>query len=107
MYLPSGVNSGDVYRLSLPFVISTVSRLSRDSVQRLSPPLRSDTKTIFFPSGLNRGWLSIAMPLVRRVAVPPAIGSVYRSPRRSKTIVWPSGLTSSDIHDALLVVKFT
>ena len=50
--------------------------LSSDSVQRLSPPLRSDTKTIFFPSGLKRGWTSIASPLVRRVAVPPVIGSV-------------------------------
>src|SRR5437763_1605048 len=47
------------------------------------------------------------MPLVRRVAVPPAIGSVYKSPSRSKTIVLPSGLTSTDIHDPFVVVKFT
>ena len=31
------------------------------------------------------------MPLVMRVAVPPAIGSVYRSPSRSKTIVLAVG----------------
>jgi hypothetical protein len=30
---------------------------------------------------------------------------VYRSPNRSKTIVRPSGETSSEIHDPLLVVK--
>src|SRR5512135_2138980 len=41
-YLPSGVNTGDTYRLSFPFVSWSVSFLSRDMIQRLSPPLRSD-----------------------------------------------------------------
>src|SRR5437867_2451651 len=76
-------------------------------IHRLSPPLRSDTKTTRFPSGLNRGCTSIGMPLVKRVALPPSIGIVYRSPRRSKTIVLPSGLTSREIHEPLLVVKLT
>ena len=40
-----------------------------------------------------------------RVAVPPAIGSVYRSPRMSKHIVRPSGETSSEIQVASSVVK--
>src|SRR5262245_45912643 len=38
------------------------------------------------------------MPLVNRVARPPVIGMVYRSPSRSNTMVLPSGLTSSEIH---------
>src|SRR5690348_11535101 len=37
------------------------------------------------------------MPAVNAVAVPPPIGIVYRSPRRSKTIVRPSGDTSREI----------
>src|SRR5689334_18731993 len=47
------------------------------------------------------------MPLVMRVAWPPAIGIVYRSPRMSKTIVWPFGETSSEIHDASSVVNLS
>src|ERR1043165_5501618 len=42
-----------------------------------------------------------------RVAFPPAIGIVYRSPRMSKTIVWPLGATSSEIHDASSVVNLS
>src|SRR5687767_12831343 len=38
------------------------------------------------------------MPLVMRVARPPAIGSVYTSPSRSNTRVEPSGDTSRFIH---------
>src|SRR5262245_57092395 len=41
-----------------------------------------------------------------RVALPPAIGIVYRSPRMSKTIVCPLGETSSEIQDASSVVNF-
>jgi hypothetical protein len=62
--------------LLFPWVIWVVSLRSSDRVQRFSPPLRSDTKTTFLPSGLNRGWASKAGPLVSRVAVPPAIGRV-------------------------------
>src|SRR5678815_996825 len=40
-----------------------------------------------------------------RVALPPAIGIVYRSPRMSNTIVWPLGETSSEIQDASSVVN--
>src|SRR5262245_6497719 len=40
-----------------------------------------------------------------RVALPPSMGRRYRSPRRSKTIVRPSGVTSNDIHVASSVVK--
>src|SRR6185436_13296829 len=47
------------------------------------------------------------MPLVMRVAFPPAIGIVYRSPRMSKTIVWPLGETSSEIQDASSVVNLS
>src|SRR6185503_10892512 len=50
------------------------------------------------PSGEKRGWPSNGIPLVSAVAVPPAIGTVYRSPSRSKTMVRPSGDTSSEIH---------
>src|SRR3982751_5411403 len=45
------------------------------------------------------------MPCVRRVALPPVIGSEYRSPRRSNTSVFPSGETSSEIHVPFVVVK--
>ena len=57
------------------------------------------------PSGEKRGCPSKPVPLVMRVAFPPAIGSVYRSPVRSKTIVFPSGETSSDSHVPSSVVK--
>src|SRR6188474_2635453 len=66
-------------------------------VQTLSPPSRSDVNTTDLPSGEKRGCASYIMPFVNCVAVPPAMGSVYRSPRRSKTIDRPSGLTSSEI----------
>ena len=49
------------------------------------------------PSGENRGWASNAIPEVSWVASPPAMGTVKRSPRKSKTMVSPSGLTSSEI----------
>src|SRR2546422_5807137 len=42
-----------------------------------------------------------------RVAVPPAIASVYRSPSSSNTIVRPSGETSSESHVPSEVVKST
>src|SRR5207253_11195468 len=62
-------------------------------------------RTIIWPSGDHRGIASNALPLVTRVACPPAIGSVYRSPRRSNTIVRPSELTSSEIHVPSVVVN--
>ena len=49
--------------------------------------------------------MSYAWPLVMRVAVPPAMGSVYRSPSSSNTMVRPSGDTSSEIHEPSVVVK--
>src|SRR5579864_6707194 len=45
------------------------------------------------------------MPLVIFLAVPPAIGTVYRSPTRSKMMVWPSGETSSESHVPSLVAN--
>ena len=63
------------------------------------PPLRSDVKTMREPSGEKRGCASKAMPEVSWVASPPVIGTVKRFPRWSKTIVVPSGLTSSEIHE--------
>src|SRR5918999_1761396 len=74
-------------------------------IHTLSPPDRSETNATRLPSGLKRGWTSYAIPLVSRVARPPAIGIVYRSPRRSNTTVRPSGDTSSEIHDPFVVVK--
>src|SRR6476646_5178812 len=58
-----------------------------------------------FPSGENRGWPSNPIPLVMRVALPPLMGTVYRSPSRSKTMVLPSGETSSDIQVPSSVVN--
>ena len=75
-YSPSGDHSGEVYRLSLPFVICVVSVPSTLITQRLCPPLRSDTNTISDPSGLKRGWLSKAGPVRKGVAVPPSTGMV-------------------------------
>ena len=49
------------------------------------------------PSGEKRGCASKAIPEVSCVAVPPSNGMVNRSPRKSKTMVSPSGLTSSEI----------
>src|SRR5690348_11133948 len=62
-----------------------------------SAPLRSERKTICLPSRDQRGWESNAGPEVIRVAVPPAMGMVYRSPTSSNTMVLPSGETSRDI----------
>src|SRR5712671_1602719 len=45
------------------------------------------------------------MPCVRRGALPPVMGSEYRSPRRSNTSVFPSGETSSEIQVPFVVVK--
>ncbi len=105
--MPSGAHSGDIHRLPLPFVICVVSPVATSSVQRLSPPLRSDTKTIFAPSGLKRGCVSNAIPSVIRVAVPPSMGSVNRSPSMSKTSERPSGLTSSESQEPSSVSRRT
>ena len=73
----------------------------------LSPPARSEVKLILEPSGLNRGCTSYEGPEVNRVALPPLIGSVYRSPSTSNTSVFPSGLTSIVIQVASSVVNTT
>src|ERR1043165_404127 len=57
------------------------------------------------PSGEKRGWPSNPIPLVMRVALPPGIGTVYRAPTTSNTIVLPSGETSSDIQVPSSVVN--
>ncbi len=74
MYFPSGVHSGETYWLLFPLVSWVVSLPSSDMIQRFSPPLRSETKTTRLPSGERRGCASYAIPLVRRVARPPADG---------------------------------
>src|SRR5213075_1508713 len=107
MYLPSGVQSGDAYRLFVALVSAFLCEPSGSHSQTFSAPLRSDKKTIRLPSGDQRGCESNAGPEVMRVAVPPATGIVYRSPRSSNTMVLPSGETSSDIHVASDVSKLT
>jgi hypothetical protein len=57
------------------------------------------------PSGAQRGCPSKPEPLVMRVAAPPVAGIVYRSPSKSKTIVFPSGLRSSESQVPSSVVK--
>jgi len=88
-------------------VTCVVSALAREMSQTRSPPLRSEVKTTFVPSGLKRGCPSTAIPWVSCVAVPPLAGIVYRSPSRSKTSVCPSGLMSTDIHEPSVVVNST
>ena len=51
---------------------------------------------IMLESGEKAGWLSYAAPCVMRLAVPPLIGSVYRSPSRSNRSVPPSFETSTE-----------
>ena len=104
-YFPSGVQSAPWYLSRLPFVIWLVSARSTEIVQRFSAPSMSETNRILLPSGLNLGCPSKAMPLVKGVASPPENGMVYRSPRRSKTMVCPSGLTSREIQDPSSVVS--
>jgi hypothetical protein len=41
-----------------PWVTCVVSIMSSDMVHTLSPPLRSEMKTTFFPSGLKTGRMS-------------------------------------------------
>src|SRR5262245_43433735 len=104
-YFPSGVKVGDTNPALASRVSGRGSLPSAFTSQRLSPPLRSLTKTIVLPSGEKCGWPSNAWPLVIRVAFPPAIGTVYRSPRMSKTIVWPFGDTSTVSHVPSSVVN--
>ena len=49
---------------------------SRSIVQMFVAPLRSLAKAISLPSGLKRGYMSNAGPVVMRVAVPPSSGIV-------------------------------
>ena len=51
MYLPSGVHSGDQYRVFLPFVSGRASVPSGFAIQMFSSPLRSERNTILDPSG--------------------------------------------------------
>src|SRR5262245_3467016 len=88
-----------------PFVSGRGAVPSGFESHRFSAPLRSLMKTRLLPSGEKRGWLSKDRPPTIRLAWPPAIGSVYRSPSRSNTMVWPSGETSRDIHVPSSVVN--
>ena len=74
-YFPSGSQTGDRYEASHPVVSGRGSPPS-GRIQTLSSPLRSETKTIWLPSGLKRGCMSWARPCVSRVAVPPLMGIV-------------------------------
>ena len=76
MYCPSGDHIGEDRALSTSFVILRAPVPSAFTSHRLSPPSRSEMNAIVRPSGLQRGMQSHAIPLVRRVAVPPAIGMV-------------------------------
>ena len=76
MYFPSGVHSGEMKSVVFSFVTCTVSEPSAAMSHRFSAPLRSDTKTMRSPSGLNRGCTSYAMPCVMLVASPPVAGIV-------------------------------
>jgi hypothetical protein len=76
MYLPSGVHSGDQYRVFLPLVSGRGFEPSPLAIHTFSSPLRSERNTILVPSGAYRGWLSNITPEVIRRASPPAIGKV-------------------------------
>ncbi len=73
-YFPSGDHAGEMYMLLLPVVSAVVSLPSAFMSQTFSPPERSEMNAMRLPSGENRGCASNAMPLVRRVAVPPVMG---------------------------------
>src|SRR3546814_2118538 len=60
---------------------------------------------IHCPSGDQTGRTSHAREPTSLVAFPPATGTVYRSPNRSKTNVLPSGEISRLISVASVVVK--
>src|SRR5690348_15490841 len=105
IYCPSGVHSGEAYRFLSPLVRARALEPSASHSQTFSEPERSERKTMVFPSGEYRGCESNAGPDVIGFASPPDTGSVYRSPSNSKTIVRPSGETSSDIHVPSEVVK--
>src|SRR3546814_11713390 len=62
---------------------------------------------IHCPSGDQTGRTSHAREPTSLVAFPPATGTVYRSPNRSKTNVLPSGEISRLISVASVVVKVT
>jgi hypothetical protein len=109
-YAPSGVHDGESMSCGPPWVGRSLLTSrgfdpSRSAIHRFSTPLRSLRNAIVLPSGENFGWLSNDMPPMMRRGTPPSIGSVYTSPSRSKTIVLPSALTSSDIHVPSSVVN--
>ena len=62
MYLPSGVQLGEVKPVFSSVVKALGSEPSGFEIHRLSAPARSLTYTIFLPSGENRGWLSNESP---------------------------------------------
>src|SRR3546814_10938853 len=74
---------------------------------RSSRPLRSLMNAIHCPSGDQTGRTSHAREPTSLVAFPPATGTVYRSPNRSKTNVLPSGEISRLNSDASVVVQVT
>src|SRR5258708_30658824 len=98
MYLPSGAQLGDVNSLFGSFLTSFSPAPSGCMIQMFSLPSRSERKAIHFPSGDHFGWLSNAIPPEISFAGPPPMGSVKISPTSSKTIVFPSGETSSERH---------
>src|SRR3546814_7698603 len=70
---------------------------------RSSRPLRSLMNAIHCPSGDQTGRTSHAREPTSLVAFPPATGTVYRSPNRSKTNVLTSGEISRIISVASVV----
>ena len=66
------------------------------ATQRFSLPERSLTKASIDPSGEYVGCESNGRPQTMHCAWPPAMLIRYRLPSNSKTIVFPSGDTSSD-----------
>ena len=76
MYCPSGVHAGEMKVVRSSRVMARAFRPSASTVQTFSAPERSLTKAMDCPSGDQRGCASNAVPLVIRVAVPPAMGRV-------------------------------
>ena len=67
---------GDAKLIRSPLVRAFAFEPSALATQRFFDPLRSLMKTSCAPSGEKRGCWSQPIPLVMRVALPPAIGTV-------------------------------
>lgn len=74
MNWPSGDHAGLLMNHRLSRETCFASAPSRPIVQMFVAPFRSLAKAMRLPSGLNRGCMSNAGPLVIRVADPPSIG---------------------------------